>query len=1116
MLRFRSLSRLRPGLVRTSFLIVLASMLFPLFSGAQSAGTTPTEGLFDDLPYRFIGPLGNRVPAVAGVPGDPLVYYVGSASGGIFKSADGGHSWTPISDHLSAASIGALAVAPTDANVVWAGTGEAFIRSNISMGDGVYRSTDAGKSWQKKGLEESGRISRIVPHPEDADTVFVAALGHAYGPQEQRGIFRSRDGGATWEHVLFVDERTGASDLVMDPNNPRILFAGMWQLEMSTLSRTSGGPGSGLWTSRDGGDSWTELSGQGLPPKPWGKVALAMSADDSRRVYALIETSSNRDFSPVEDYAGTLWRSDDGGESWTMVNADNNLHQRPLYYSRLAVAPDDADEVHFLAVRQSLSLDGGKTSTTNNSGWDHHDMWIDPEHPDRMITGHDGGVSISWNRGETWFKPQLPIAQMYHVATDRQIPYFVYGNRQDGAALRGPSNTLAGDRIPIGAWQSVAGCEVGFTLPDPRDASRVWSGCYDGILDLYDAETGHSRNISVWPEAVESWPGEELKYRFHWTFPMAISPHDPDRVYVGSQYLHRTDNGGQTWVRISDDLTTNDPELQKRTGGLTLDDAGPTLGPSLFAVAESPIAEGQIWTGSNDGRLHLTRDGGETWQDLSDRLPNLPPHGTISNIEPSPHDAGTVYLTVDRHQEADFKPYVFRSTDGGETWTAIVDGIPESTHSYAHCVREDPKVPGLLYLGTENGLWVSFDAGDSWQGLQSNLPRAPVHWLEVQPDFQDLVVATYGRGFWILDDLTPLQQLAAGLPDEPTLLTPRPTYRFRSREPTMMQAGDPVAGHNPVPGAYVHYYLPADAESVRLEIRGDDGELVRSLENLDTASGLHRVVWDLRYETTTRPRLRTKPLENSHVLVPDRGWRDLRDGGPLSLLVPPGTFELRLIIETTGRDPSSETETEERGEAEREPTRLTRNTELELLLDPASRLTAGELAAQYKVLDGLRDLAERSATLINEVEWLRKFLADLEPRLDALEEHLAEDDETTEATLQDIDTVRRGSEALSLELEALQGRFFDLRLTDAGQDTLRWKRLLWAKIGQLAWHVSAGDYPPTDSQVEVYELLRRRLADAEQRGREILNEDLESFRDMLRRADLDGPATRWKAEPAAD
>ncbi len=1047
-------------------------------AGLPSPSELPDD-FFDALEYRFVGPLGNRVPAVVGVPGDPLTYYVGAASGGIFKSEDGGHSWRPIFDDMPSASIGALAVSPSDPNVVWVGTGEAFIRSNVSIGDGVYRSTDAGITWQHVGLSASGRISRILTHPEDHRVAYVAALGHGYGPQEERGVFKTTDGGETWEKVLFVDAETGCSDLVMDPNNPRILFAGMWDFEMSTFSRTSGGPGSGLWRSKDAGKTWERLTGQGLPEAPWGKIGLTMTAADSRRLYALIETNTNRDFADLDAYQGTLWRSDDRGDSWTMVNDDNTLHQRPLYYTRLLAAPDDADEVHFMAARQSLSLDGGRTSYVRDSGWDHHDMWIDPLQPDRMITGHDGGISISWNRGETWFKPQLPIAQMYHVAVDDQIPYFLYGNRQDGDAMRGPSNTLAGAEIPIGAWKSVAGCEVGFTLPTPGNSDRVWSGCYDGILDLYDGATGHYRNVSVWPEAVESWHGQDLEYRFHWTFPMAISPHDPDRVYVGSQFLHRTDDAGQSWQVISPDLTSNNPDLQRRTGGLTLDDAGPTLGPSLFAIAESPLTPGVLWTGSNDGRVHSSSDGGRNWDDVTANLPELNGLGTISNIEPSRHDPKTVYLTVDRHQEGDFETYVYRSRDLGRSWKRVIQGIPQTVHAYAHCVKEDPSVPGLLYLGTENGLWISFDSGESWRAFQSNLPRVPVHWIEIQDHFQDLVVATYGRGFWILDDLTPVQALAkeSSRDPGPYLFEPRSTYRFRSRQRTMAQAGDPVAGRNPQQGAGLHWYLSKPAESVRLEILDAEGEVVRSEDEMATEAGLHRWVWDLAYDATATPKLRTPPLEGGRGELGDGGWRRLTDGGPLEILVPPGAYRIRLVID----------------DGERE---IVRESSLDLMLDPASSITPEQLERQYEVLLSLRQMAGDAAAWINEAEWLRKQLRDLDARLSDSDSELGSEE--------DVSKARDGIEALATELEGVEGRFFDLRLTDAGQDTLRWKRLLWAKIGQLARHVGAGDYPPTDSQLEVHDVLEERMEAARARFEQIVNEDLPAFQNLLRELGWDG------------
>jgi photosystem II stability/assembly factor-like uncharacterized protein len=725
----------RSGVVaaRALSIATLSIVYLATIAGAQSDSAIPDD-LFDEMQYRHIGPLGNRVIAVVGLPGDPNIYYAGAASGGIWKSTDAGHRWTPVFDDQPASSIGSLAIAPSDVNVIWAGTGETFIRANISIGNGVYRSNDAGETWEHRGLDDTGRIGRMIVHPGDPDLAYACALGHVYGPQQDRGVYRTTDGGGTWERLLFVDENTGCSDLVMDPNNPRILFAGMWEVEVNTWSRRSGGPGSGLWTTRDGGESWTKLEGSGLPKTPWGKIGLGMSAADSRRVYALIETSSNRDFAPSDPFQGVLWRSDDGGASWSMVNASNDLAARPLYYTRLLASPGDANEVYFMAPGHFTSLDGGQTHarTDETPGWDHHDMWIDPADPDRMIVAHDGGVSVSVNRAETWYRPQLPIAQLYHAHVDHQVPYFVYGNRQDGPSTRGPSNSLTGGSIPVGEWRSVGGCEVGYTVPDTVETNVVWTGCYDGILDRHDLTNRYSRNVSVWPLGVESWPGNELRYRWQWTFPVEISPHDHNRVYVGSQYVHRTTNGGQSWEIISPDLTSNDPELQQRTGGLTLDDAGPTMAPVVFAIKESPIQEGLIWVGTNDGYVQITRDGGGNWTNVTGNLPGLPERGTVSNVEASRHDAATAYVAVDRHQLGDTEPYLFKTSDYGATWRRIDGGIPRSTFSYTHVIREDPVQPGLLYAGTENGVWVSFDDGGGWHSLQSNLPHTPVHWLVVQ------------------------------------------------------------------------------------------------------------------------------------------------------------------------------------------------------------------------------------------------------------------------------------------------------------------------------------------------------------------------------------------------
>ena len=1014
--------------------------------------------LFESLRFRHLGPLGNRVTAVAGVPGQSNVYFAGAASGGLWRSVDGGHGWRPVFDDQNAPSIGAVAIAPSDKNVVWVGTGEAFIRSNVSIGDGVYLSTDGGDTWQHRGLVDSGRIARLVVHPDRPETVWAAALGHGYGEQEERGIFKTEDGGLNWRRVLHVDGATGASDVVIDPSNPRLLYAGLWQFVMDGSGRTSGGPGSGLWRSRDGGETWTRLEGGGLPASPWGRVGLATTAADPDRLYALIETSSNRDFAPVESYPGTLWRSSDGGDSWSMVNDSNALHQRPLYYSRVVAAPDDADEVHFMSVRHWHSTDGGVDVVSLGSGWDHHDLWIDPLDPSRLIVGHDGGVSISSDRGRSWYRPQLPIAQMYSVAVDDEIPYRVSGNRQDGPAVRGPSRTLAGGEIPLGAWRQVGGCEVGASVPDAQDSEIVYSTCYDGILERWHGRSGHSRDISVWPEAIESWPASELRYRFTWNYPIEVSPHVGSRLYAGSHVVHQSDDGGESWRVISPDLTSADPELMRRRGGLTLDDAGPTIAPSLSSLVESPVVPGELWAGTNDGRLHRRPDEASPWQDLSDRLPGLPALGTVSDIAISPHSEGLkVYVSIDRHRENDRRPWVYRSVDGGDSWRLITGGLDESVFSYVHSLAADPVRDGLLFLGTENGLYFSWDDGERWRRVGGGLPSAPVYDLEIQERFGDLVVATYGRGLWLLDDLSALRQLRPGSEGhvaKPRLVEPRPTYRFRSRTPRIAQPDVPAVGRNPPAGAAIDYFLPEDVAEVKLEIVDGEGQTVRSLEAKSSA-GLHRVWWDLHHEATTEPRLRTPSREREGQALPADGWRPLRDGRVIRLLARPGSYTVRLRIEL---------ESQEAKELE---------APLELLLDPASEAPGIEaaIARQYEALDHLEAMAERAAYVINESEWLRQELQARSERLAALQRHDGGEG---------LEAAREAIRALEAELADLEGLFFDLRLTGAGQDTLRWKRLLWSRIGNLASRIGSSDGAPTAAQLEVLALLESRLESAEQ------------------------------------
>jgi len=1046
---------------RLTPLLVLAAA--PL--GAQTPATLPSDA-FASLEYRHVGPTGNRVSAVIGEPGTANVYYLGAASGGVFKSEDGGHSWRAIFDDQPAQSIGALALAPSDPNVLWVGTGEAFIRSNVSIGNGVYRSTDAGRSWRHMGLDATGRIGRIVIDPRDPDVVFVAALGHLYGPQQERGIYRTRDGGESWQRVLFSGENAGAVDIVMNPANPRILFAATWQMIIRPWGRESGGPESGLWRSDDGGDSWTRLEGHGLPMGMMGKIGLAVTPDDPDRVYALIETSSNAAFEPFEEHEGVLWRSDDGGRTWRMVNANHALAQRPLYYSRMAVAPDDKDELHFLSTVHTRSLDGGVTVERGGAGGDNHDMWIDPILPDRMIVGHDGGISISTNRGDSWYRPQLPVAQMYHVFTDNAVPYNLYGNRQDGASSRGPSNTLTGGSIPIGAWRSVGGCESGFAVPDTVTNDVVWSGCYEGILDRHEISAGITRTVSVWPDNPEGWGAAELRYRFQWTFPIHISPHDHETVYVGSQHVHRTRDGGQSWEVISPDLTTNDKSRQQASGGLTTEDVSPTYYSVLFAIAESPLEAGLIWAGSNDGLVHVTRDGGGRWVDVTAAIPDLPPLGTISNIEPSRFRPGTAYLAIDRHQLGDVTPYVYRTDDYGATWRSLSEALPRSVFGYVHVVREDPQREGLLYAGTENGVYASFDDGRRWISIQGNLPHAPAYWLTVQPHFNDLVVSTYGRGFWILDDVTPFQQLRnEDLLDAAHLFEPRMAYRFLRRESPASQPGDPAAGDNPMYGATLSFHLGGTPDGpVSLRVEDERGEIVRELPVRDARRGLNRVVWDLTHTPSRRPRLRTPALRHAHVAPGESGWRPAPDGGTIRPLAVPGRYRIRL------RAGSEE-----------------RTTWLTVLADPQSNGTADDMAAQLAMMLELREMTDSTAALVERIEWARKGLGDLDARL------------REEAGVRDL--VEAG-EALDAALVELEMRLFDLRLSGglAGQDTIRWPRRLFAKLTSLAGYISGSDARPTDQAAEVLDVYRDELRAVLARWSELEGNDLARFnRDLAER-----------------
>jgi photosystem II stability/assembly factor-like uncharacterized protein len=1063
---------------------------------AQPAPITPD--LYKQLKFRYIGPVGNRVIAIAGIPGNPNMYYAGAASGGIFKTVDNGAHWDAIFDDQPVSSIGSLAVAPSDVNVVWAGTGEAFIRSNISIGNGVYKSTDGGKTWSHAGLDKTGRIGRIVIDPRNPDVVFACALGHAYGPQPERGVFRTVDGGKTWERTLFVDENTGCADVTMDSANPRILFAGMWQIEIHTWGRTSGGPGSGLYKSVDGGATWKRLMDHGLPRPPLGKISAQIARSNPNRVYALIETG---DGLPALDgsktQSGSLWRSDDGGDNWQLVSSDRRLRGRTHYYTRFAVEPDNENEAYFLSAEFTKTLDGGKTSIDLSGRLapigDNHDMWIDPLNGDRFVVAHDDGMSLSVNRGKSWHHIQLPVAQMYHVTTDNQIPYNVYGNRQDGPSTRGPSNSRLAKQsdddvsgpIPRGMWHSVAGGESGWAIPDPVDNNIVWAtgtgfGSLGGTVERFDERTRQARETEIWPEVTVGTPAGDVRYRFNWTFPLAISPHDHNTVYAGSQHVHRTTNGGQTWAAISPDLTLNDKSRQQRSGGLTPDNVGVEYAGVVFAIAESPREKGVIWAGTNDGQVQVTRDNGARWTNVTANLPGLPPWGTVSNIEPSRHDAGTAYVTVDLHQVNNRDPFVFKTTDYGRTWKSVSGDIPRTVFSYAHCVREDPVKSGLLYLATENGVYFSPDDGQHWMPLQSGLPHAPAHWLTIQEHFNDLVVATYGRGFWILDDVTPLRALAsmaaASLNQNAVLFAPRAAYRFRYITEPMTMPDDATEGRNAPYGANIDFYLKtappagdpgsnAARDRIKLLISDASGKAVRTMEvGKDVIAGINRVWWDLRTDSTPEIKLRTPPLHVPDFPLGADGLRKFPTAAPLAVLVPPGTYTVRLV-----------------GAGEEQKQSLT------VRKDPLTEGTEQDITAQTKVMMQIHGDMTTAAKAINSAESVRAQIARVKS--------LAGDGEAARP-------VKAAADELDAKIVEIESRLFNMTATGRGQDQLRTPSEMVEKLSHLADVVAYADFRPTDSQLEVQTKLSQELSRDQERLAGTLTREVAQFNAMLRERQL--------------
>jgi photosystem II stability/assembly factor-like uncharacterized protein len=850
--------------------------------GTLAAAATVDPTLFGALKWRSIGPYrGGRALAVAGIPGDAYTFYFGAVAGGVWKTTDAGATWTPLTDGTPISSVGALAIAPSDHKVIYVGSGEAAPRGDMTYGDGLYKSVDGGKTWSHIGLTDSRQIGALIVDPHDAATVLVAAFGHAFGPNKERGVYRTTDGGKSWTRVLYRDEQTGAIDVAFDPNDARIVYAALWEARRQPWNFSSGGPGSGLYRSSDGGVSWTRLSGNGLPEGILGRIHVSVSPADSKRVYAMIEA-----------HEGGLYRSDDGGAHWARVSDDGRLTQRAWYFSTVLADPKQVDTVYAENTGLFRSTDGGKTfELLPARHGDHHGLWIDPTDPDRIIESSDGGASISFDHGKSWTtQANQPTAQFYHVAVDRRFPYYLYGAQQDNGSVAIASMDDEGAIGPRD-WYDVAGGECGFVIPDPRDADIVY-GSSENFIGRLDRHNMQQQIIPVWPVDASGHAAKDLEHRFNWTSPLTMSPFDPDTLYYGMERLYRTSDRGASWKAISPDLTRNDKSKQQASGGpITKDITSVEYYDTIFAVAESPLRKGTIWVGTDDGLIQLTHDDGGSWTPVTPQ--GMPAWSTISMIEPSRYDADTAYVAVDRHKLDDIRPYVFVTRDAGRSWARLDADLPEG--AFVHAVREDPVNRDLLYAATETGVFVSFDAGQHWQSLQLNLPRSPVHDLVASGN--DLAIATHGRSFWILDDVTPLRQVAAAAAASGAYLD-APEVGYRLYYPDVVDKRPP-AGENPPAGVLIDYYLPAEpAVPVTLEIADASGSIVRHLssakaqgaeqppewpdliqpnDTLPAVKGMNRFVWDLRYDDP--------------VQIPGAFYAGVPPRGPIVL---PGSYTLRL------------------------------------------------------------------------------------------------------------------------------------------------------------------------------------------------------------------------------
>jgi len=1041
-------------------------LLFLVLTTTLSAATLdPVQ--FQALKWRDIGPYrGGRSAAVEGIPSQPNVYYFGSVGGGVWKTTDGGETWKAVSDGFFGGSIGAVAVSEWDPNVVYVGTGEKTVRGNVSHGDGMWKSTDAGKTWTHAGLEDSRHIPRVRIHPRNPDLVYAAVLGHLFGPNQERGVYRSKDGGKSWERILFANENAGAIDLVMDPTNPRVLYASTWRVRRTPYSLESGGEGSALWKSTDGGDTWKNISrNKGLPKKTLGIIGVSVSRSNPQNVYAILE---------AED--GGVFRSRDGGETWEKTNESRDLRQRAWYYTRINADPVDEDTVYVLNVRFHKSKDGGKTFTTiATPHGDNHDLWIDPNNALRMIEANDGGANVTTDGGRSWTaQDNQPTAQFYRVSTDNAFPYRILGAQQDNSAVRIRHRSTSGGGIEERDWEETAGGESGHIVAKPNDPDIVFGGSYGGYLTMFNHRTEELRDVNPWPNNPMGHGAEGAVERFQWNFPLLFSPHDADTMYAASQHLWKSANGGASWERVSGDLTRNDRTKMGPSGGpITKDNTSVEYYGTIFAVAESTHEPGVIWAGSDDGLLHLTRDGGKTWANVT---PKAAPQWIMWNsIDVSPFDRGTVYVAGTMYKSDDFRPYLYRTTDYGATWTKITNGI--AADHFTRVVRSDRKRKGLLFAGTERGMYVSFNDGAAWESLQLNLPVVPITDLAVRDD--DLVAATQGRSFWVLDDLTALQQLDAAVTKKTAhLFAPRTTWRTggfvserASNQGTNLQSGVLM-------NYWIHPAVKSDTK-VKLAFLNTDGSVIRELEGEvkppapkvepapqkdppsqpdkkigvkseggeqeakatepeekdpkaekekernklpDSVPGFNRYVWNLRYAEA-------KKFEG---LV-------LWGGGTDGPRVPPGAYSARLTV----------------GEE-------TTTVPIALRQDPRTSASQADLDAQFRfLLDANRKLSEIHER-IERIREVRAQLEDLRKRVGKEESGQA---------------IVDAAKDLDKKMTEIEEALYQTK-NRSSQDPLNFPIRLNDKLASVADSAAAGDFAPTEQQRAVYADLVKQI-DAE-------------------------------------